>query len=112
MGLTALPFLTHSQKVACLNALSPDFHALHYSLNRVVEDSPGKLSFNIPLLSSWVLLWFVFHSAEIPERKVEKMKLFCPRFLLTIHWVFCRVIHGTAFTAEVVDLFLEIISRH
>lgn len=50
MGLTALPFLTHSQKVVCLNALSPDFHPLHYSLNKVVEDSPGKPFFQLPPL--------------------------------------------------------------
>ena len=84
VGLTALPFLTHSQKVSCLNALYPDFHPLRYPLNKVVEDSPGKFYFNFPLLPSWVLLWFVFHPAEIPERKVEKMKLSCQRFLLTI----------------------------
>lgn len=41
------------------------------------------------------------------------MKLFlCQRFLLTIQSGFWGVIHGHAFTAEVVDLFLEIINRH
>lgn len=41
------------------------------------------------------------------------MRLFYhQRFLLTIQLSFSGVIHGHAFTADVVDLFLEIISEH
>lgn len=41
------------------------------------------------------------------------MKLiYSQRFLLTIQLGFSRMIYEHAFTAEVVDLFLEIISRH
>lgn len=47
------------------------------------------------------------------REKVEKMKLiYSQRFLLTIQLGFSRMIYEHAFTAEVVDLFLEIISRH
>lgn len=47
------------------------------------------------------------------REKVAKMKLIdSQRFLLTIQLGFSGMIYERAFTAEVVDLFLEIISRH
>lgn len=75
--------------------------------------STWQLYFAFSLSPSWLLLCSVCHSSAIPERKPGKMKLFyCRMFLLTVHLGVSGVIHGHAFTAEVVDLFLEIISRH
>lgn len=112
MGLPfpSRPKVSSSEKVARLNTHFPDFYPLCYSLDKVAEIHLAAL-FRLLPLAFLALTLFCLPFFSDPREKAWKL-FYCRMFLLTVHLGVSGVIHGHAFTAEVVDLFLEIISRH